>query len=781
LKLQVSSYNNGITDWNAEAEETAFRSYKINHEFNRPAEAEIVLADPTGAIGRKYNADANDVYIGAGKVTIEDPDGTDVFYGRIIRAESSFQQKQVVLYCRDWLDQLDEEEITYDMREDLDGNGVRQSEVTSDVDGTCTPVSQNFFLALADDGGAQTDESTECNEDTADDMTLLPAAPAVNDYYAFGLDNKDEQITINISTAGVGTWTITWEYYGTVPGPGAGWYSLSGVSDGTSGFTVAGESTVSWTAPSAPNTWDLADPDGVGTNAYWIRARVSAYTSITTQPLGQQAWQLQKLYDDSLTLVADSHNGKYLIFTNEIAGTKSITTGPYADTVVGTETAGSYADVWLEDANFHDLTRNGATLTVDYDFHINAEMGSLYSSGPSAGKIYLSCICYNDTQANKMRVKVKSAAEAYYTIFTADNTTTTTEIRKFNIDIPLQYLSSFIDTLGEVTIQIEAEGGVGQIVYLDVYQCLIELTYTLTGTSSKYLITDTTTNTIVTPANLTYNGLGIFEGAPYSVIKPIYKHIDTGESGTLVSDGDVIIALTAAATIEHTSGFSARQYTNRTRFEILTDLADQDAAVFYMALGGTTLTWKSTFNNGAPTAITDATVNEWLSRHDYTPVINNTKVYGMRIGDNELFVESNNATSQSKFIATRTKTIKNTGLVSEYDATALGSNIVARDGDVVKLVNATIAGLDSTYRLGTEVSITSTWLDLSAVAYVVNRWAYDSETNETYITMYPRASLSTIGIQPIDVQALQVDRMKQTVSKTERDTYVTNPTTNTVT
>ena len=136
MKLQVQSYNNGGAAYNAEAEETAFLSYRIVHRFNEPAEAIITIADPTGTKAQKYNVDANDVYIGPGKVTIEDPDATDVFYGRIMRAEADTVARTVTLYAEDWLSQLNEEQILYDMREDLDGSGLRESTIYPDIGDT---------------------------------------------------------------------------------------------------------------------------------------------------------------------------------------------------------------------------------------------------------------------------------------------------------------------------------------------------------------------------------------------------------------------------------------------------------------------------------------------------------------------------------------------------------------------------------------------------------------------------------------------------------------------
>lgn len=135
--------------------------------------------------------------------------------------------------------------------------------------------------AIADDGGSQTDETTEANNTTANDMILLPAAPAVNDAYYFGSDEKFNIFELNIDTAGVGTWTITWEYWN-----GSAWVSCVGISDDTSGFTAAaGNHNVTHTLQTnwAKNTI-------YSINAYWIRARVSAYTSITTQPKGTQSW-----------------------------------------------------------------------------------------------------------------------------------------------------------------------------------------------------------------------------------------------------------------------------------------------------------------------------------------------------------------------------------------------------------------------------------------------------------------------------------------------------------
>jgi len=132
--------------------------------------------------------------------------------------------------------------------------------------------------AIADDGGAQTDETTPANNATANDMTLLPAVPVANDAYYFGADAQWDWLSLEISTAGDGVWTIVWEYYN-----GSSWVALTGLSDTTVGFTQSGS-----VAFLRPGDWATATI--ILANKYWIRGRVSAYTSIVTQPLGQQAW-----------------------------------------------------------------------------------------------------------------------------------------------------------------------------------------------------------------------------------------------------------------------------------------------------------------------------------------------------------------------------------------------------------------------------------------------------------------------------------------------------------
>jgi len=175
--------------------------------------------------------------------------------------------------------------------------------------------------AIADDGGTTTDETAEANDTVSNDMTLLPAAPATGDAYYFGEETIFSQFELNISQAGAGTWDIVWEYY-----DGSGWVSLANVTDGTSDFQSSGTGTVSWDIPS---DWVSTNIGGVD-ELYWVRARLDTFTSLSTQPLGQEAsidgsgYVLDYTYEDtngSITITDNSgdsytENTDFEVFDN---------------------------------------------------------------------------------------------------------------------------------------------------------------------------------------------------------------------------------------------------------------------------------------------------------------------------------------------------------------------------------------------------------------------------------------------------------------------------------
>jgi hypothetical protein len=270
---------------------------------------------------------------------------------------------------------------------------------------------------------------------------------------------------------------------------------------------------------------------------------------------------------------------------------------------------------------------------------------------------------------------------------------------------------------------------------------------------------------------------GIWEECQYSIAQYIYKHLESATG--IINDADLLVVLThGAAQIENTTGISLRQYVDMTRLQIWRDLCDIDKAVFYMALGTVIVTYKSTFNSGAPTAMTDANVEGWKSVFDYETMVNEFNIYGMRKGDIEVYQSSTDATSIAKYAATRTEVIRNSGLMTQRDAAALGTALVARDANVQQMLYATIPGLNSTYRLGTEVSITSTYLGLTAANYIVYEWMYDSENHRTNIMLHPRVSQTGLmGTNDIREQFAEV---KNNASVARQEQYIPEPITNEV-
>jgi PKD repeat protein len=148
---------------------------------------------------------------------------------------------------------------------------------------TLTPA--NFALAGAvaeGPAGTFTDQTAAANNVTANDMILIRATPAVNDAYYFGNATTFKALGLHVGTLGVGVWTIAWEYWN------GAWVPLNGVSDGTKNG-VNGSLTLSGSVSfTQPLDWATTSVDGI--TAYWIRARVSAFTSVTTLPLGTQAF-----------------------------------------------------------------------------------------------------------------------------------------------------------------------------------------------------------------------------------------------------------------------------------------------------------------------------------------------------------------------------------------------------------------------------------------------------------------------------------------------------------
>jgi hypothetical protein len=136
----------------------------------------------------------------------------------------------------------------------------------------------NIKGAVTEDDTTFTEKTTEALNDTAGDVPLLPTLPvAGEDAFYYGCSHACRIITIDLDQAGVGTWTLAWEYWN-----GTEYKPLSNVDDRTASYTVVGRRTVSW---DQPTDWASRTTTGSSVSAFWLRAKVDTFSNITTQPL----------------------------------------------------------------------------------------------------------------------------------------------------------------------------------------------------------------------------------------------------------------------------------------------------------------------------------------------------------------------------------------------------------------------------------------------------------------------------------------------------------------
>ncbi len=140
-------------------------------------------------------------------------------------------------------------------------------------------VQQLIDGAVADDGGVLTDETAAAKSGAANDMTLLPAAPAVGDAYMLGSFYKANKFPLNIGTAGAGNWTLVMKYWN------GAWVNCVDEVETTAQFQSSG---LKYWQHTPQVDWATSIISGL--NLYWVRIEVTNFVNIVTQPKGTQAW-----------------------------------------------------------------------------------------------------------------------------------------------------------------------------------------------------------------------------------------------------------------------------------------------------------------------------------------------------------------------------------------------------------------------------------------------------------------------------------------------------------
>ena len=131
-----------------------------------------------------------------------------------------------------------------------------------------------------DDGGVFTNYTTQFNA-LATSWYMVSATPAaVNDACYFGHTSVFNGVSVLVATAPSMVITWTWEYYN-----GATWVTLTTLSNGIIPTMTAGVHALSF---NPPTDWASVAVNAV--TAYYIRARISSYTSVTTRPIFNQGY-----------------------------------------------------------------------------------------------------------------------------------------------------------------------------------------------------------------------------------------------------------------------------------------------------------------------------------------------------------------------------------------------------------------------------------------------------------------------------------------------------------
>ena len=727
--------------------------------------------------------------------------------------------------------------------------------------------------AVADDGGVETDESTEASEDTLDDMTLFPVVPAVNDAYYFAFDDPVGSMILVISTAFVGDLSeqvLIWEY-----SKGSdSWDTLLVPALSTMDEWVVGKHTPTWTPP---GDW-ATDEVGSISDKYWIRARLIVFPGgiWTTSPLGKRVWTsevyvgpgrvtIDSIYDGRILKTSfdqagktvslhckdwmsqlddavitkdmredldgnglregqahsdpdhplfvgvaeealgryffyddgeydddggmgwanDQFNGLKLVLAATMEGKKTWRFYPYQGSTTDNDNTiamdNGIEDVWLKNGDKHFCTDVGDYVTV-YDFRV--ELGH---PTPSDFYVHDSISAFRigvhtklgDTGGNHCHIEVKNTGGGQ--IIMGQLSSVEDEYKTYIFEMETKtLLDDIVAADGELELTFNCDRGGGGNLELYIDTVWVEVVVETTGYDSVISIVDTTApNKLEVGTDITAAATQIWEMINYCIVREVYKHIASDETpGDLITDGstgsgpDPLVVITAAGTVEHTTSFSTRRYESGTRLVIVKDLAEIDKVAFFMEIGTTVFTWKSTFNNGAPDALTDADVIRWTGERSFVDVRNNYILYGPKQNESLLRLDTADispdpgADSKTTYGVTRSRTVNNKGVNNLYEITELGTALVERDEDALLFLSCEIAGLSS-LRLGDEISITSTHMGLTAEVYVITEWEFGWRDNITKLRFHPR--LSTKGFVPHRIFSNSIRRLGQDTERLDAD------------
>lgn len=218
---------------------------------------------------------------------------------------------------------------------------------------TLVSSSQALQVWQVSSAGTVFGDQTANFNDAAVNYLPFNASETVADYAAFGMASTFGKLTFsNVGgTQGAGG-VVVWEYWN-----GSAWTALSGITDGTSGFTAAlgAGQTVTWTIPS---NWASNALNSV--TAYYVRARLT--TVYTTNPSYTQGfvngvdWSTIARPDGDIgakkgDIVVIGYNNAGAIAPAAEGGTYRVATTPSAGVNLSVERLDGANFTWTAQAN----------------------------------------------------------------------------------------------------------------------------------------------------------------------------------------------------------------------------------------------------------------------------------------------------------------------------------------------------------------------------------------------------------------------------------------------
>lgn len=476
----------------------------------------------------------------------------------------------------------------------------------------------------------------------------------------------------------------------------------------------------------------------------------------------------------------DQWNGYYVIFPPDAFGNITTRHGPFDEsfnTTMDTDTPDDGEEqVWEFDDNSHNMADDDlSSFTLTYNFKNYVKAGSLYSAVTGA-RIILDYKLDGYDSAGLNMVRLVNQSGGNDTIVGGPLDTNNFR-RQQTFEVPTEAIDAsvlFDSSTSESEIEIVIAVDTGNTSTFDVYAVFLEVDYTMDAESHAWEISDTygikNRLYVLSDGSGGLDDRGFYEGCPYAIARELRYRVDNlAQYTALHADVDL------TASVESTTAISTSNFERRTRYEILEHLSFQDQTVFWVPLGTLTFNWKKTTDDSS-TAISDDDVLAWRAKYDYEDMRNEYLVYGIRVGDNQLYADSGDlgtdpgADSKSKYGVTKDEIVR-AKYITEYECEETAKALVERDEDVQLYLEATIDGLSS-IRLGDYLEVTSTHLGLTTEAYTVVRWEYNSRNYTTTIELHPRG---TIGYRASSGTGRTIEAAREQSKKALNEQYVPEP------